>query len=451
MTYDTAPHAAPGLSEDLFTRARRVIPSGVNSPVRAFGSVGGTPPFIASAAGAMLHDVDGRSYVDLVGSWGPMVLGHAHPGVVEAVREAAGRGLSYGAPQPGEVSLAEAVVERIRPVESLRLVNSGTEATMSAIRVARGATGRDVIVKFAGCYHGHSDGLLAEAGSGVATFGLPGSAGVTAAATKDTVVVPYGDRDAVGALFAERGHEIAAVITEAAPANMGVVPPPAGEDGVGFNRFLAETAHAAGALLISDEVLTGFRASREGYYGIDGPEPGDDGWAPDLMAFGKVIGGGLPVGAFGGRADLMGLLAPAGPVYQAGTLSGNPLATAAGLATLDGLDEAAYEQLNATSAALQRLVGDALTEAGVPHVIQRAGTLFSVFFRDQPVLTYDDAKAQDTAAFARFFHAMLDGGVYLPPSAFEAWFVSTAHGSVELDRIADLLPAAARAAATGQA
>ncbi len=428
-------------SSDLFTRAQQVTPSGVNSPVRAFGSVGGTPPFITSASGAMLHDADGREFVDLVGSWGPMILGHANEQVVEAVQEAAGRGLSFGAPQPGEVSLVEEVVRRVRPLEQVRLVNSGTEATMSALRVARAATGRDVIVKFAGCYHGHVDALLAEAGSGVATFAMPGSAGVTEATARDTVVVPYGDREAVSALFAERGSEIAAVITEAAPANMGVVPPQE-VDGIGFNRFLAETAHAAGALMISDEVLTGFRASAEGYYGIDG-----EGWAPDLMTFGKVIGGGLPVGAFGGRAELMGLLAPAGPVYQAGTLSGNPLATAAGLATFAGLDEAAYETIAAASTRLQQLVGDALSAAGVPHVIQTAGTLFSVFFRDAPVGSYTDAKAQDTEAFTRFFNSLLEAGIYLPPSAFEAWFVSTAHTDAVLDRIAEALPAAAKAAA----
>ncbi|MGP9538451.1 glutamate-1-semialdehyde 2,1-aminomutase [Brachybacterium sp. AOP43-C2-M15] len=440
------PAATP--SAALFSRAQQVIPSGVNSPVRAFGSVGGTPPFLTSAQGALLQDADGNEYVDLVGSWGPMILGHANEQVVEAVREAAGRGLSFGAPQPGEVTLAEEVVDRIGPVEQLRLVNSGTEATMSALRVARAATGRDVIVKFAGCYHGHVDALLAEAGSGVATFAMPGSAGVTAATARDTVVLPYGDRDAVAALFAERGGEIAAVITEAAPANMGVVPPRE-VDGVGFNRFLSETAHSAGALLISDEVLTGFRASREGHYGIDGPAGTGEDWAPDLMTFGKVIGGGLPVGAFGGRKDLMGLLAPAGPVYQAGTLSGNPLATAAGLATFAGLDEAAYDVLGTASRTLQQLVADALTTAGVPHVIQTAGTLFSVFFREAPVETYQDAKDQDTEAFTRFFHAMLERGVYLPPSAFEAWFVSTAHTPEVLDRIAAVLPAAAKAAAAG--
>jgi glutamate-1-semialdehyde 2,1-aminomutase len=438
-------------SQQLFDRARRLIPAGVNSPVRAYGSVGGTPPFIASAKGALLRDVEGHEYVDLVGSWGPMILGHAEDSVVAAVQDAAARGLSFGAPQAGEVELAEEVVGRVRPLEKMRLVNSGTEATMSALRVARAATGRDVVVKFAGCYHGHVDALLAEAGSGVATFALPGSAGVTEGTAKDTVVLPYGDRAAVEELLAARGDEIAAIIVEAAPANMGVVTPPA-DDGVPFNAFLAEQVHAAGGLLITDEVLTGFRASKEGYYGIDGPSATDPvvpDWAPDLMTFGKVIGGGLPVGAFGGRADLMDLLAPLGPVYQAGTLSGNPLATAAGLATFAGLDDAAYETLTKASTTLQGLVDEALSRAGVPHVISTAGTLFSVFFREDPVRSYEDAKDQDTEAFGRFFHTMLDGGIYLPPSAFEAWFVSTAHDQQILDRIAEVLPAAAKAAAQG--
>ncbi|PZP17803.1 MAG: glutamate-1-semialdehyde-2,1-aminomutase [Brachybacterium faecium] len=443
MSNASDPRTPAPTSAELFERALKVIPSGVNSPVRAFGSVGGNPPFIVSASGALLRDADGREYVDMVGSWGPMILGHANPSVVEAVREAAGKGLSFGAPQPGEVLLAEELTSRVRPLEQIRLVNSGTEATMSALRLARAATGRDVVVKFAGCYHGHVDALLAEAGSGVATFALPGSAGVTAATAKDTVVLPYGDRQALTELFAQRGGEIAAIITEAAPANMGVVPPPV-QDGTGFNRFLADTAHAAGALLISDEVLTGFRASAEGQYGIDG-----EGWEPDLMTFGKVIGGGLPVGAFGGKAELMGLLAPAGPVYQAGTLSGNPLATAAGLATLAGLDDAAYETISRASLAVREAVASALTDAGVPHVVQSTGTLFSVFFRDQPVHTYEDAKDQDTEAFTRFFHSLLKQGVHLPPSAFEAWFLSTAHTDQVLDRLFEALPAAAKAAAQG--
>jgi glutamate-1-semialdehyde 2,1-aminomutase len=424
-------------SQQLFDRAREVIPGGVNSPVRAFGSVGGTPRFIASGSGPMIIDADGTSYVDLVCSWGPMILGHAHPAVLEATMSAARSGLSFGAPTAGEAALAEEIVTRVAPVEKVRLVSSGTEATMSAVRLARGFTGRDAIVKFAGCYHGHVDALLAAAGSGVATFALPGSAGVTAGTTADVIVLPYNDIDAVRTAFAAHPGEIAAVITEAAPCNMGVVPP---RDG--FNADLAAIAHADGALLISDEVLTGFRASATGMYGIDG-----DGWAPDLMTFGKVIGGGLPVGAFGGRAEIMDLLAPTGPVYQAGTLSGNPVATAAGLATLRACDTVLYERLSATATAVGDMVHRALDAAGVPHCLQRAGTLFSVFFTDGPVTDYDAARRQSTAAFAAFFHAMLDGGVYLPPSAFEAWFVSGAHDDESLSRIERALPAAARAAA----
>ncbi|WP_058234634.1 glutamate-1-semialdehyde 2,1-aminomutase [Devriesea agamarum] len=432
--------STPSVSADLFERARRVIPSGVNSPVRAFGSVGGTPPFITSAHGAFVTDADGRDYVDLVCSWGPIILGHAHPAVVDAVREAAGKGLSFGAPQPGEVELAELVTGLITPVEKIRMVSSGTEATMSAIRLARGATGRDLIVKFAGCYHGHVDALLAEAGSGVATFAMPGSAGVTAHTTEDVLVLPYHDRDAVREAFARDGQRIAAIITEAAPCNMGVIRPDV-QDGIGFNHFLANIAHAHGALLISDEVLTGFRASATGQYGLDG-----QGWAPDLMTFGKVIGGGMPVGAFGGRADIMDLLAPAGPVYQAGTLSGNPLATAAGLATLRALDASVYARLGDASQRLQEAISEALTSASVPHTVNSTGTLFSVFFRNGDVCDYSDAQQQDTRAYAAFFHSMLEQGIALPPSAYEAWFLSIAHDDSVLDRIVAALPAAARAA-----
>ncbi|GGL84683.1 glutamate-1-semialdehyde 2,1-aminomutase [Nakamurella endophytica] len=426
-------------SAELFARARRVTPGGVNSPVRAFRSVGGTPRFMVSGSGPRLTDADGRSYVDLVGSWGPMILGHAHPDVLAAVHAAASAGLSFGTPSPGEVALAEEIVARVPAVEQVRLVSSGTEATMSAIRLARGFTGRPLIVKFAGCYHGHVDSLLAAAGSGVATFGLPDSAGVTAATTAEVLVLPYNDLDAVRAAFAAAPGRIAAVITEAVAANMGVVPP-----APGFNAGLAEVAHADGALLVSDEVMTGFRLGPAGMYGIDAAR---EGWSPDLFTFGKVIGGGLPVGAFGGRADVMALLAPDGPVYQAGTLSGNPVATAAGLATLRGLDDAAYARLDATSTAVRILADDALTAAGVPHRVQRVSNLFSIFFCDEPVQDYDAARRQDTAGYAAFFHAMLDAGVYLPPSAFEAWFVSTAHDDKAVDVIAKALPGAARAAA----
>jgi glutamate-1-semialdehyde 2,1-aminomutase len=427
----------------LFDRALAVIPGGVNSPVRAFRSVGGTPRFMARGSGALLTDVDGNSYVDLVCSWGPMILGHAHPAVLEAVTSAASAGLSFGTPTAGEVALAEEIVTRVDPVQQVRLVSSGTEATMSAVRLARGFTGRTRIVKFAGCYHGHVDALLAAAGSGVATFALPDSAGVTAGTTGEVIVLPYNDIDAVRAAFAAHPGEIAAVITEAAAANMGVVPPRPG-----FNAELAALVHADGALLISDEVLTGFRVSAAGMYGLDGAV---EGWAPDLMTFGKVIGGGLPVGAFGGRAEVMALLAPAGPVYQAGTLSGNPVATAAGLATLRHCDDSLYAHLDRTAAIIGDLASDALTAAGVPHVLQRAGTLFSVFFTDGPVTNYDQARQQSVQRYAAFFHAMLDAGVYLPPSGFEAWFVSGAHDDAAVERIGAALPAAARAAAQAAA
>lgn len=425
-------------STALLDRARAVIPGGVNSPVRAFASVGGTPRFMARGIGGRITDVDGFDYVDLVCSWGPMLLGHAHPTVEAAVVDAVRRGSSFGTPTENEVLLAEEITSRMS-VDQVRLVSSGTEATMSAIRLARGFTGRDVVVKFAGCYHGHVDSLLVQAGSGLATLGIPGTPGVPDGSTADTIVVAYNDREAVSGVFAEHGDRIACVITEAAPGNMGVVPP-----APGFNRFLAETCAAHGALLISDEVMTGFRASRRGQWGLDGAV---EGWQPDLFTFGKVMGGGFPAAAFGGRADVMALLAPLGSVYQAGTLSGNPVAAAAGLTTLRLADDAVYERVGLVSDAIAAGAAEALGQAGVPHVVQRAGTMFSVFFTDHPVTDYAAAATQDTAAYAAFFHAMLDKGVYLPPSAFEAWFTSAAHTDADVDRVLAALPVAARAAA----
>lgn len=426
-------------SRDLFSRAQAVSPGGVNSPVRAFRAVGGSPVFMAEGRGAWLTDVDGNRYVDLVGSWGPMLLGHAHPAVLEAVTSAVSRGTSFGTPSAPEVELAEEIVDRT-PVELVRMVSSGTEATMSAVRLARAFTGRDTVVKFAGCYHGHVDALLAEAGSGVVTLGIPGTPGVPAHVTADTVVLDYNDRAGVEAAFDQLGDRIACVITEAAAGNMGLVPPEPG-----FNQFLSEITTRHGALLISDEVMTGFRVTRSGQWGLDGAV---EGWRPDLLTFGKVMGGGFPAAAFGGRADIMSQLAPAGPVYQAGTLSGNPIATTAGLATLRAADDDAYARLGAASTQLQAMVTEALSAAGVVHRIQNSGSMFSVFWgRDEPVVDFAGAQAQDTWRYAPFFHAMLDAGVYLPPSAFESWFVSAAHDEEALSRIGEALPFAAAAAA----
>ncbi len=437
-------------SRELFERASRSIPGGVNSPVRAFTSVGGTPRFIARAKGAYLYDADGNELVDLIGSWGPMLLGHAHPAVLDAVTAAAAHGTSYGAPTENEVVLAETIIGRT-PVEQVRLVNSGTEATMSVLRLARGVTGRQKIVKFAGCYHGHVDALLVAAGSGMATLAVPGSPGVPDAVAADTLVAPYNDRAAVEAIFAEHGDDIACIITEAAPGNMGVIEPGVapGPDGrpEHFNAFLRRIAHAHGALFVSDEVMTGFRVTRSGQFGVDGVEP-------DLMTFGKVMGGGFPTAAFGGRRDLMQHLSPVGTVYQAGTLSGNPVASAAGVTTLRLATDEVYAHIDAVSRTIRGAVHEALDAVGVPHVINTAGSMFSVFLMPTGtpggtrITDYAGAQRQSGAAFAAFFHAMLDQGIHLPPSGYEVWFVSAAHDDSAIDRIVSALPKAAVAART---
>jgi glutamate-1-semialdehyde 2,1-aminomutase len=412
-------------SEELFERACGVIPGGVDSPVRAFGGVGGTPVFIERGEGACLIDVDGNRYVDLVQSWGALLFGHARPEIVDAAAAAAARGTSFGAPTEAEVELASRIVGAVPSVDQVRLVNSGTEAMMSAIRLARASTGRDLVVKFAGCYHGHSDSLLAKgAGSGLATLGIPSSPGVTEGSARDTLTVPFNDLGAVQALVAERGGEIAAIAVEPIAANMGVVPPAAG-----FLQGLREACDSSGSLLVFDEVITGFRVAYRGaqsYYGV----------RPDLSAFGKVMGGGFPCAAFGGPVSIMEQLAPTGPVYQAGTLSGNPVAVAAGIAALD-LARATdpYPGLEATADVLTEGLAKAFADAGIPATINRAGSLFSVFFGEGPVIDFEDAAAADHRRYARFFHHMLDAGVYLPPSGYELWTLSTPLGEDEIERI----------------
>jgi glutamate-1-semialdehyde 2,1-aminomutase len=412
-------------ADELFAEARAVIPGGVDSPVRAFGSVGGTPIFAARGEGAYVESADGERYVDLVQSWGALLFGHAHPRIVEAATAAAAKGTSFGMPTEAETGLARRIVDAVASVDQVRLVSSGTEAAMSAVRLARGATGRDLIVKFEGCYHGHSDALLARgAGSGVATLGIPSSPGVTEGAAMDTLTAPYNDADAVRALFAERGDAIAAVIVEPVAANMGVVPP-----ADGFLEALRELCTAHGGLLILDEVITGFRIAYGGaqeVYGI----------TPDLTVFGKVMGGGFPCAAFGGRRDVMGNLAPEGPVYQAGTLSGNPVAVAAGIAALDlARERDPYPALEKAATTLADALAERFARRGIPTTVNRAGSLLSVFFTEAPVRNFEGAKAADHERYARLFHHMLRNGVALPPSGYELWTLGAAHGGAELDQI----------------
>jgi glutamate-1-semialdehyde 2,1-aminomutase len=414
-------------NEELFARAQDVIPGGVDSPVRAFGAVGGTPRFYVRGEGAYVEDADGARYVDLVQSWGALLFGHSRREIVDAAVEAARRGTSFGAPTEAEIDLASRIVEAVPGIDKVRLVSSGTEAAMSAIRLARGETGRDLLVKFEGCYHGHSDALLAKGGgSGLATFGIPGSPGVTEGAAKDTITAPYNDLEAARGLFAERGGEIAVVAVEPVAANMGVVPP-----APGFLEGLRALCDEHGALLLFDEVITGFRIAYGGaqsFYGI----------TPDLTALGKVMGGGFPCAAFGGRADVMDRLAPTGPVYQAGTLSGNPVAVAAGIAALDlARTSDPYPGLEATADVLIDGLTERFDAAGIATTVNRAGSLFSVFFTDAPVRNFEEAKAADHERYARFFHHMLDHGVALAPSGYELWTLGTAHGPAEVERILD--------------
>jgi glutamate-1-semialdehyde 2,1-aminomutase len=419
------------LSGKLFDEALRHIPGGVNSPVRSWRGVGGHPFFASRAHGAFVVDADGNEYVDYVCTWGPNILGHAARPVVDAIRRVAESGTSFGIPHAGEVRLAKKICDWVPSVDKVRLCNSGTEATMSAIRLARGFTKRDLIVKFEGCYHGHSDSLLVAAGSGALTLGRPDSAGVPAALASLTIVLPFNDPDAVRAVFADRGREIAAIIVEPVPANAGLyLPRP------GYLETLRQVCSEYGTVLIFDEVMTGFRLARGGAQEIFGV-------APDLTTFGKVIGGGLPVGAFGGRADIMDQLAPDGPVYQAGTLSGNPLAVAAGLAQLDELERTdGYRRLNELGAEFADVMRDVVRHAGRNYVMPQIGSMFCLYFQDQPVHDLADAKRSDTTAFARYFHALLENGVYVAPSQFEAGFLCLAHGPAEIEQTARAAAAA---------
>jgi glutamate-1-semialdehyde 2,1-aminomutase len=426
-------------SRDLARRAEEFFPGGVNSPVRAFRAVGGDPPFVARAEGAYLFDADGNRYVDLFGSWGPMILGHAFPPVLEAIREAAGRGTSFGASHAGEAALAELVRRCFPSVEKMRFVNSGTEACMSAIRLARGFTGRNFIIKFEGCYHGHADALLVKAGSGVATFGIPGSAGVPPETAQHTLALPYNDLAAVEAAFAAHPAQIACILVEPVVGNAGVIPP-----AQGYLEGLRRIATEQGALLILDEVMTGFRLSLGGAQQLYGAELKT---GPDLTTLGKILGGGLPCAAFGGRADVMDYLAPLGPVYQAGTLSGNPLAMAAGIATLSHLiahEGEIYPQLERVTQGIAEGVAELARKAGVPLTTNRVGSMFTWFFTGDPVTGYASATKSDGEAFARFHRRMMQAGVWLPPSQFEAAFVSVAHGPAEVELVLE----AARAALT---
>jgi glutamate-1-semialdehyde 2,1-aminomutase len=418
-------------SREAFARASRVIPGGVNSPARAFGAVGGQPLFIARGEGPYLYDLDGNAYVDYVGSWGPLILGHAHPRVVQAVAEAARRGLSYGAPTEAESVLAEMIVSAVPSIEMVRMVSSGTEAAMSAIRLARGFTGRDVIVKFAGCYHGHVDSLLVQAGSSATTLGVPDSPGVPKGTTDNTAVLRFNDVQGLADLFAARGDAIAGVILEPVVGNMGLVTPSA--EFLGELRRLTEQH---GMLLIYDEVMTGFRLAYGGAQQLFKQ-------MPDLTVLGKVVGGGMPVGAFGGRADVMRHVLPAGPVFQAGTLSGNPVAMAAGIATLQELrDRPPYARLDESGARLESGLRQSARDAGVPHCLNRVGSMWTLFFTEGPVTDYESAKKSDTERFARFFRAMIDRGIYLPCSQFEAAFNSVLHA----EKLVDQTVAAAREA-----